>query len=388
MNSRRNFLKQISAAALAAGAAPPILSWALPQAQSVDFPGEDGMLLRSFRFVDLETPVEYFNTWLTPVPHFFVRNHMYEPVQLDAHDWRLSIGGEVEKPLTLSLSDLSKLETHSVVNTLECAGNGRNFQRPQVPGIQWGKGAVSTARFSGPRLRDVLQRAAVKPTGKHVMFRGLDEVPGKVPPFIRSIPIEKALDADTLIATHMNGSPLTKHHGFPARSLTPGWIGSASCKWITEIKVLEKEFVGNFMSPGYSFPNHPIKPGEAVKPEDAHPLTALTVKSVISGPSDGASVKAGKVAVHGAAWAGEADVTKVEISTDGGSTWTPAKLGHEQSHYAWRLWTYDWKAAKTGDYTILSRATDTLGRTQPSTPLWNPGGYLNNAIDQVNIHVT
>ncbi|MGA7358812.1 MAG: sulfite oxidase, partial [Candidatus Sulfotelmatobacter sp.] len=290
------------------------------------------MILRSFRFVDLESPVEYFNSWLTPVPHFFVRNHMHEPSELDASGWRLSLGGEVEKPLTLSLAELSKMETHSIVNTLECAGNGRSLQRPQVPGIQWGKGAVGTARFSGPRLRDVLRRAGVKPTGKQIMFRGLDEVPGKVPPFIRSIPIEKALDADTLLATHMNGSPLTKHHGFPARALVPGWIGAASCKWLTEIKVLDAEFVGNFMSPGYRFPNQPVKPGDAVKPEDTHPLTALNVKSVISGPGDGATLKAGKVAVHGAAWAGEADIVKVEISADGGATWDIAKLGHDQAH--------------------------------------------------------
>lgn len=384
MNSRRDFLKQISSATLLAGSVP-MLSWA--QSQSVPFAGEDGMILRSYRFIDLEAPVQYFNTWLTPVPHFFVRNHMYEPVELDAPQWRLSIGGEVEKPTTLSLADLSKLELHSIVNTLECAGNGRAFQRPQVPGIQWGKGAVSTARFSGPRMRDVLQRAGVKATGKHVMFRGLDEVPGKVPPFIRSVPLEKALDADTIIATHMNGSPLTKHHGFPARALVPGWVGAASCKWLTEIKVLESEFVGNFMNPGYRFPNQPVKPGETVKPEDTHPLTALTVKSVIAGPTDGATVKAGKVAVNGAAWAGEADIAKVEISTDGGSTWNAAKLGREQAHYAWRLWAYEWKPGKSGEFTILSRATDNQGRTQPETPLWNPSGYLNNAIDQVKIHV-
>ncbi|HWY21936.1 MAG TPA: sulfite oxidase [Candidatus Acidoferrum sp.] len=387
MNSRRNFLKQISLGAIAAGATPSILSWAFPQQQAVDFPGEDGMIIRSFRFVDLETPVEYFSTWLTPIPHFFVRNHMHEPSELDPSDWRLSLGGEVDKPLTLSLAELAKLEAHSVVNTLECAGNGRSLHRPQVPGVQWGKGAVSTARFSGARLRDVLQRAGVKTTGKHVMFRGLDEVPGKVPPFIRSIPIEKAVDADTLIATHMNGSPLTKHHGFPARALVPGWIGAASCKWLTEIKVLETEFAGNFMSPAYRFPNQPGPRGEAVKPEDTHPLTALSVKSVIAAPNDGSSVKAGKIVVHGAAWAGEADITKVEISTDGGATWNPAQLGHEQSHYAWRLWSYDWKAAKGGDYSILSRATDSQGRTQPSTAVWNPSGYLYNAIDQVKIHV-
>jgi len=345
------------------------------------------MIVRSSRFFDLETPVEYFNTWLTPVPRFFVRNHMHEPSELNAADWRLTVGGEVERPATLTLAELSKLATHSVVNTLECAGNGRSLHRPQVPGVQWGKGAVSTAKFSGPRLRDVLQRAGVKPSGKHVMFRGLDEVPGKVPPFIRSIPVEKALDSDTLIATHMNGAPLPKHHGFPARVLVPGWIGAASCKWLTEIKVLDAEFVGNFMSPGYRWPNAPVKPGEAVKPEETHALTALTVKSVIAGPLDGAVVKAGKVSLHGAAWAGEADIVKVEVSTDAGTTWNPATLGHEQAHYAWRLWSYDWKA-KSGDYTIQSRATDSQGRVQPATPEWNPSGYLYNAVDQVKIHVT
>jgi sulfite oxidase len=387
MNSRRNFLKQMSGAALAVNAASSLFSWATAaQGGLIEIAGEDGMIVRSFRFVDLETPVEYLNTWLTPVPRFFVRNHMHEPSELSADGWRLIVGGEVEKPFILTLSDLSKLETHSVVNTIECAGNGRSLHRPQVPGIQWGKGAVGTARFLGPRLRDILARAEVKPTGKHVMFRGLDEVPGKVPPFIRSIPVEKALDSDTLVATHMNGAPLTKHHGFPARVLVPGWIGAASCKWLTEIKILESEFVGNFMNPGYRFPNQPVKPGEPVKSEDTHPLTVLSVKTVISGPLDGARVKPGKVAVHGVAWAGEADVANVEVSTDGGASWNPAVLGHDQAHYAWRLWSYDWKATG-GDYTVLSRATDSQGRTQPSTPIWNPAGYLYNATDQVKIHV-
>jgi DMSO/TMAO reductase YedYZ molybdopterin-dependent catalytic subunit len=358
----------------------------MPQSGPIDVPGEDGMIVRSYRFVDMEAPVEYFNTWLTPVPRFFVRNHMHEPVELDADAWRLSIGGEVDKPFTLTLAELSKLETHSVVNTLECAGNGRSLHRPQVPGIQWGKGAVGTARFSGPRLRDVLQRAGVKSTGKHVMFRGLDEVPGKVPAFIRSIPIEKALDPDTLVATHMNGSPLTKHHGFPARALVPGWIGAASCKWLTELKVLDSEFVGNFMSPGYRLPNQPVKPGDTVKPEDTHPVTGLSVKSLISGPLDGANLKAGKIAIHGAAWAGEADIAKVEVSIDGGAIWSPARVGRDQAHYAWRLWSHEWKA-RAGEYTILSRATDSQGRTQPATPVWNPSGYLYNAVDQVKIHV-
>jgi sulfite oxidase len=386
MNSRRDFLKQISSGALVASWPLAARALPLPQGGKVEIPGEDGMVIRSFRFVDLESPVEYLQSWLTPVPHFFVRNHMHEPSEVSAEDWRLTIGGEVEKPVTLTLNELSKFPTHSVVNTLECAGNGRGFYRPQVPGVQWGKGAVGTAKFSGPRLRDVLRRAGVKASGKHVMFRGLDEVPGKVPPFIRSLPIEKVLDSDTLIATHMNGAPLTKHHGFPARVLAPGWVGAASCKWVTEIKVLENEIAGNFMNPGYRFPNQAVQPGEAVKPEDTHPLTALNVKSVIAAPADGSSVRAGRLIVHGAAWAGEADVVSVEISTDGGANWNAAALGPNRARYAWRLWTYGWNA-KSGDYVIQSRATDSQGRTQPATAEWNPSGYLYNAIDQVKIHV-
>jgi DMSO/TMAO reductase YedYZ molybdopterin-dependent catalytic subunit len=335
----------------------------------------------------LETPPELLTSWITPVPHFFVRNHMHEPTTLDADSWRLTVGGEVEKPLTLSLADLSKLEKHTVTNTLECAGNGRGFQQPQVPGIQWQKGGVGNARFSGPRLRDLLQRAGVKPSGKHVMFRGLDEIPGKVPPFIRSIPFEKATDGDTLIATRMNDAQLSKHHGFPARSLVPGWIGAASCKWLTEIKVLDKEFDGNFMKPGYRFPNQPGKPGEPVNPDDMHVITALNVKSVIATPGDGSIVKSRSVHIQGIAWAGEADIARVEVSTDSGATWKPAQLSHEQAKYAWRLWAYAWKAPKAGDYTLMARATDSQGRTQPETAVWNPSGYLYNAIDQVKIHV-
>jgi sulfite oxidase len=389
MDSRRVFLRNIAGASIAAAALASFPSWARVAglSGSLEVPGEDGLIVRSFRFLDLETPVEYFNTWLTPVPHFFVRNHMHEPVELNADDWRLSIGGEVEKPGSFSRSELAKLTSHSVVNTLECAGNGRGLFRPQVPGVQWQKGAVSTARFSGPRLADVLQHAGVKPSGKHVMLRGLDEVPGKVPPFIRSIPIEKALDSDTLIATHMNGAPLTKHHGFPARALVPGWIGAASCKWLTEIKVLDSEFVGNFMSPGYRFPNQPVKPGDAVKPEDTHVVAGLNVKSVIAGPTDGSAVKSGKIVVHGVAWAGEADVAKVEVSSDGGSTWKQAALGHDKARYAWRLWQHEF-VAKSGEYSILSRATDSKGRVQPDVAEWNPSGYLYNAVDQVKIHVS
>jgi sulfite oxidase len=386
MNSRRQFLQNVSMG-LVAAAVVPAFGGTADDSVSQAVPGKEGMILRSYRFLDLEMPMEFLNSWITPVPHFFVRNHMFEPTTLDAAEWRLTIGGEVEKPLTLSLGDLRKLQPHSVTNTLECAGNGRGFHNPLVPGVQWQRGAVGTARFSGPRLHDLLARAGVKPAGRHVMFRGLDEAPGKVPQFIRSVPIEKAMDSDTLIAVQMNGSPLTKHHGFPARALVPGWIGAASCKWLTEIKVLDKEFEGNFMKPGYRLPNKPVEPGAAVNPEETHPVTSLPVKSIIASPESDAKLRSRQISIRGAAWAGEDEIAKVEVSTDSGASWSPAVLRADRAKYAWRLWSYSWKPAKSGEYVILSRATDTQGRVQPEKAAWNPSGYLYNAIDQVKVHV-
>jgi sulfite oxidase len=384
MISRRCFLQTVFVGTAGSAMGRPFL-FGVDDPDRV--PGKEGMILRSRRFLDLEMPPEFFDTWITPVPHFFVRNHMHEPDTLDEHTWRLTVGGEVDTPLTFSLSELAKLQPHSVTNTLECAGNGRAFQQPHVPGVQWLKGAVGTARFSGPRLRDLLQRARVKPTGKHVMFRGVDGVPGKVPPFIRSIPIEKAMDSDTLVATHMNKAPLTKHHGFPARALVPGWMGAASCKWLAEIKVLDKEFDGNFMKPGYRMPNHPVAPGAEVNPEDTHAITALNVKSVITSPLEGALVRGAAIHVRGAAWAGEAEIVRIEISTDAGKAWHAAHLHNEQAKYGWRFWSYAWNPRQSGDYTLRARASDNQGRTQPESAMWNPSGYLYNAIDQVKVHV-
>ena len=385
MISRRDFLAECSAGLVAAAALPPLLASAAEQ-PGVYIPGEAGMIVRSARFLDLEMPPEFFDSWITPTAHFFVRNHMHEPT-LDRETWRLAVTGEVEKPLNLSLADLERLQTHTVTNTLECAGNGRGFYQPHVPGVQWQKGAVGTARFSGPRLADILERAGVKVSGKHVMFQGLEEVPGKVPPFIRSIPIEKAMHGDTLVATHMNGSALEKHHGYPARALVPGWVGAASCKWLSEIKVLEKEFDGNFMKPGYRMPNHPLEPGEPLNVDDSHVLTSLNVKSVITAPGEGSILQSRVFAVQGAAWAGEAEIVKVEVSSDKGASWQPAQLHHEQAKYAWRLWSYRLKVPGAGEYTILSRATDSQERVQPRAAEWNPSGYLYNAFDQVKVRV-
>lgn len=202
MDSRREFIDDSLAVAASAGSFVHAGA-ATPHDDEASAKGKEGMIVHSLHFLNLEMPPEYANSWLTPVSHFFVRNHLFEPSAINTAEWKLSVSGEVDRPLTITLAELHELEQHSVINTLECAGNGRAFHNPKIPEIQWRHGAIGTALFSGPRLADVLQRAGIRPRGKHVMFRGLDEASGSVPPFIRSIPVEKAIDPDTLIATHM-----------------------------------------------------------------------------------------------------------------------------------------------------------------------------------------
>jgi len=387
---RREFLRtgaRLLGAAWASRALLPAAA-ALAGAPQQDFivPGKEKMIVHSLRYLDLEMPVHLLDSWITPVELFYVRNHLPLP-RVNVAEWSIAVTGEVEHPVELKLADLEKLEQGKVVNTMECAGNGRSFYRPRVPGIPWGRGSVGNAEFSGPRLADVLRRAGLKATAKHVAFNGIDEPPGKVPDFIRSLPIEKALNPDTLVALRMNGAPLRIEHGSPARALAPGWLGAASVKWLIEIRVMDREFEGNFMKPGYRFPTRPVPPGGEIGPEETAVIKGLPVKSVIARPGDGSHWKLGPVRLSGAAWAGENEVTRVDISTDQGKTWQPATFGPEKAKYAWRLWEYAWKPAKAGSYVVMSRATDSAGRTQPAEPAWNPSGYLWNVIDRVRIHV-
>jgi len=387
---RREFLRAgarlVGAAWASHGLLPELMAQAGAPQRSLGVPGKEKMIVRSLRYMDLEMPVHLLDSWITPVELFYVRNHLPLPT-VNVAEWSIAVTGEVEHPLELKLADLENFEQAKVFNTMECAGNGRSFYRPRAPGIQWGRGSVGNAEFSGPRLGDVLRRAGLKATAKHVAFNGIDEPPGKVPDFIRSIPIEKALDRDTLVALRMNGAPLRIEHGFPARALAPGWLGAASVKWLIEIRVMDREFDGNFMKPGYRFPTRPVPPGGEISPEETAVITGLPVKSVIARPGDGSHWKLGPVRISGAAWAGENEVTRVDISTDEGKTWKPAKFGPEKAKYAWRLWEYAWKPGKAGSYVVMSRATDSAGRRQPAEPAWNPSGYLWNVIDRVRIHV-
>jgi sulfite oxidase len=361
---------------------------AQPSSASPAVPGKEEMIHHPSSSLELEMPVEFLKSWITPVSHFFVRNHLDEPSISSDAEWRLTVTGEVKKPSALSLGDLTGMEPHSITAVLECAGNGRAFYRPETPGTQWRRCALGNAHFGGVRLRDLLLRAGLKATAKHVMFRGLEEASTQSPAFIRSIPIEKALDEDTLVATHMNHAPLTKHHGFPARAIVPGWVGASWCKWLTEIRVLDKEFEGEFMRNTYRIPRQPIPPGASISHENTRALTELNTKSIIAGPVDGAVIKAGAIRIYGAAWTSDAaEITGVDVSTDAGTTWNAAELEGDPIRYAWRLWSYTWKSAVPGEHIILSRATDSRNGCQPEIAAWNPGGYLYNAVDQITIHV-
>jgi sulfite oxidase len=380
---RRDFL--IGAGQLTAGLAlmPALQESAL--AQTV-IKGKERLIVRSIRPEDLETPVSLLNAWITPNDLFYVRHHLYAP-NVDVNEWKLTVGGEVQNPITLTLDELKRAPKHAVTVTLECAGNGRAFFDPPVAGIQWEKGAVGTARFAGARLADVLNKAGVKPTGQYVAMNGADKPLGKMPDFIRNIPIKKALDADTILAYEMNGEALPFLHGFPLRAVVSGWEGAYSVKWLTDIQVIEKEYDGFFVKTAYRFPNRPVAPGEAVAPQDMIPLTGLVVKSFINSPLDGATLAPGKIRMSGFAWAGESNIAKVDVSMDNGSSWFPAKLGKERERYAWQSFEYEFDIARPGSYLLMSRATDDKGNVQPVAPWWNPSGYLWNVIDKVRVNV-
>jgi sulfite oxidase len=351
--------------------------------RAADRPKRD-MIVRSVRPEDLEMPLDGFNSWITPVERFFVRCHMSKP-SVDLAAWRLSVQGEVSSPLNLTMDELKKLPAAEVVSVLECAGNGRGFYQPTITGMQWSRGGVGNARWRGVRLGDVLKKAGMKASMRHVLFNGADTPPGAMPDFMRTVPLKKALDPDTILAFEMNGEPLPVAHGFPLRLIVPGWAGDSWSKWVTNIQALDKEYDGFWMKTAYRYPVRPVAPGSAVDPADLKPLEGIRPKSVIAGPADGAGVGSGPVRIHGVAWAGESPVARVEVSTDGGRAWRPATLGRDKARYAWRLWEVTWTPPGPGSYVLMARATDAAGATQPLVADWNPSGYLWNVVHQIRV---
>lgn len=386
--SRRDLLL-FAARTSAFGAVAHALPWsALAQGLKPTIaPGKEKLLVRSLRPPDYESPVALLDSFITPVEHFYVRSHLPVPPGLDGATWTLAIDGEVNSPVSMSLDEIRKLPSTTITMTLECAGNGRAFFDPPVAGIQWAKGAVGTARWTGVRLAEVLKRAGAKSTARFVYMNGADRPLGTMPDFVRQLTIEKATHPDTILAYDMNGQPITPLHGFPLRAIVPGWEGAYSIKWLTSLRLADRESDSFWVATGYRYPTKRVAPGATVDPKDMAPLTGLVVKSLITRPLDGAAVGPGKVDVAGFAWAGETDISRVDISTDHGASWQQARLVGEQAKYAWRRFEFTFEASRPESYLILSRATDSQGRAQPMAPPWNPSGYLWNAPDSVRIEV-
>jgi DMSO/TMAO reductase YedYZ molybdopterin-dependent catalytic subunit len=335
--------------------------------------------------LDAETPLELLTDYLTPNELFFVRSH-WIPRTPDLKKWRLKVDGEVSKPLELTLAELKKMPVTEVTCVLQCAGNGRGLYSPTVPGVQWRYGAVGNARWRGVAVRDLLERAGVKPEAKHLHTFGSDEPPEKVPPFHRSFELEKAM-ADAIVAWEMNGEPLPVAHGAPARLIVPGWAGDHWTKWLMRLSPQVEPQKGFYMDTAYRYPITPGAPGVAFKPEEMRPLTDLAVKSNITTAPKKA--KSGKTyEIRGFAFSGAPDVAKVEISDDDGKTWQEAALDSRHSPYSWRLWSYRWTAPARGRTTLVSRATDVRGAVQPRESVWNQSGYIFNGWHAAEIEVS
>jgi DMSO/TMAO reductase YedYZ molybdopterin-dependent catalytic subunit len=338
--------------------------------------------------VNLEFPFAKLDGFLTPNDLFYVRDHFTAPT-IAAKTWTLTVTGAVEKQLELTYDQLLALPSKTTAITLECAGNGRSFLDPKAKGVQWDLGAVSTAEWTGVTLETILDKAGVKKNAVDVVLEGTDTGEPKNDPkpsgklyFVRGLPLAKALRPEVLLAYKMNGAVLPALHGFPLRAIVGGWYGMASVKWLRRVVVMDKPFHGYEETTDYS-----IWEERDGVPTMA-PLTEIAVKASIARPVAGETIAVDKpYRVHGAAWAGESEIAKVEISTDGGKTWTEAKLLGKSQALTWRLWEYNWQAPKAGKHALVARATDQRGRTQPVERDPNRRSYMINHLVSTEVEV-
>lgn len=394
--SRRTFLTGIaSAGALAtmndvlaqapAPAAPPgTISNDVVKGEKVK-----AMQFHSERPLTGSVPAHEHDFDVTPNERMFVRNNLLTPA-IDINGHRLTLKGLVDKEMSWSVFDLAKnFKTVTMQGMIECAGSGRAAYQPRASGTPWLEtGGMGCPAWGGVRLRDLLNAAGLKPGAAHVAGQGGD--PGMVPtaaPVIRSIPMAKAMDESTLIAWAMNDSPLPWVHGYPLRLVVPGWVGSASTKWLHTLTVLDAPFKGTFMDNSYVMPRHPIEPGQKM-PADRVSAEAWPVKSIITSPAPNAHVK-GQVLVRGRAWVGEGALDRVEISSDEGKTWQRAQLAPANPLHprAWRTFLYEYRPQRPGYVSFLARAWDDRGNAQPAVPYWNPLGYFWNGWHRVGVVV-
>jgi len=392
--TRRDFLKTAGAltAMTVLGEMPLDLLAATDERRLVRYPEKTDLILLTSRPPQLETPLKYFKELITPNDALFVRWHIANiPTSIDVNQWRLKVGGNTEKELQFSLDDLkNKFEKVTYTAVIQCAGNGRSFFEPRVIGGQWKNGAMGNITWTGARLKDILNQAGIKAGSVDVSFNGLDTgtLP-TVPDFIKSLPIDKALEDDMLIAYEMNGRPLTMLNGFPARLIVPGWYATYWVKSLTDITVLNKSFEEFWMKSAYRIPDTAcgcVPPG--AKPQKTIPIHRMTTRSLIITPEERSGLKVNKpVDIAGIAFSGGYGITDVVVSTDGGRSWGQAKLGKDLGKYSWIQWTYPWRPKKPGKYTLMAKATNSIGESQPFEGLWNPSGYLWNKVEPLAVVV-
>lgn len=403
---RRDFIKTTGLATLAAALGGPIpfadklvpgmVPEALAQAAEAGLlKGKRGLRVLGDRPENAETPVTLLDDEITPNERHFVRNNGIVPERAwrqDATGWTLTVDGEVERRLMLSLPDLQqKYRPVEAALVIECGGNGRAGFDPPAKGNQWTLGAVGCARYRGVRLRDVLKDAGVKPSAVYIGYHAEDLHLSRDPKkeaISRGVPIAKALDEHTLLAWEMNGEPLPAYHGFPLRLICPGWPGSTGGKWLKGISVRDREHDGEKMTgSSYRVPRYPVSPGAKVSDGDMEIIEEMPVKSIITRPGTGIETPVGDaLELRGHAWSGHGDVKAMHVSIDFGATWIAAKLNLPRNKYAWQRWTVDVKFPRRGYYEVWARATDARGHMQPMlVPGWNPKGYLNNAMQRIAV---
>lgn len=344
---------------------------------------------------NIETPAHLLDDRVTPADKFFVRNNGQLPASFDASNWTLTIEGEsVQKTKTYTIADLkTKFKEYTYQLVLECGGNGRAEFNPPAKGNQWTTGGIGCPAWTGVRLKDILEDVGLKSNAVYIGYEGADihlsGDPDKVV-ISRGVPIEKALQDESLIAYEMNGAPIPKYNGYPLRLVLGGWPASVSGKWLTKIRVRDRVHDGPKMeAPSYRVPCEPVAPGADVKAEDMCIIESMPVKSLITYPKTGGMLHFGKeLNIRGHAWAGERKVTALEVSIDFGATWQKAELEEPINRLAWQHWSATLKFPQKGYYEVWAKATDDQGVSQPMiSPSWNPKGYLNNATHRIAIKV-
>lgn len=392
---RREFMRLVGVAG-AASLMPPLTTGARPISNRpvdhlVRFPEKTELILRTDRPPQLETPLHYFRDDFTPNEAFYVRWHLEGiPTSVDPRTFRLQIDGHVERPLSLSVAELrGQFETVSLIAVNQCSGNSRSFFEPRVPGGQWKNGAMGNARWTGVRLRDLLDRAGVKAGAVDVGFSGLDRAAfSATPNFAKALAIDHARDGEVMLAYEMNGAALPMLNGFPLRLVVPGWYATYWVKALNQVHVSPDKFHGFWMDKAYRIPTSPDGNESAEHPSaETTPINRLSLRSLFVRPEPGERLDL-KIPfdIQGLAFDSASGIQRVEVSTNGGHTWQGAQLDPELGKYSWRRWRLRWNPPASGKYQLKARAFNRAG-LQQTTHLWNRGGYLRNVIEQTEVEV-